>query len=101
MDEKQTEQAARRVVEGGEADKPDPATGDNRTPDKTIGQVKYADNEGGGEQERKGGSTLTSTKDSLQAQRSQIEGPAAYAPRENEDIRATTGDPAKKKTGEF
>jgi hypothetical protein len=33
---------------------------------------------------------------------SQKEGPAAYAPhQEDEDIRSTSGDPAKKKTGEF
>ena len=32
------------------------ARGDNRTPDKTIGQVKYADNEGGSEQKTPRGS---------------------------------------------
>jgi hypothetical protein len=46
----QTAKEARRVVEGGEADRQSQRQGDNRTPDKTIGQVKYADNEGGGEQ---------------------------------------------------
>jgi hypothetical protein len=35
-------------------------------------------------------------------EKSQKEGPAAYAPhREDADIRSTSGDPAKKKTGEF
>jgi hypothetical protein len=52
------------VVEGGEADQQSQRQGDNRTPDKTIGQVKYADNEGGGEQKQKQqrGSTRTSLK---------------------------------------
>ncbi len=61
---KQTEKAARRVVEGGEADQQSQRQGDNRTPDTTIGQVKYADNEGGGEQKQKQqrGSTRTSLK---------------------------------------
>jgi hypothetical protein len=61
---KQTEKEARRVVEGGEADQQSQRQGDNRTPDKTIGQVKYADNEGGGEQKQKQqhGSTRTSLK---------------------------------------
>ena len=56
----QTEKEARRVVEGGEADRQSRQQGDNRTPDKTIGQVKYADNEGGGEQKTSRGSTRTS-----------------------------------------
>jgi len=38
----QTAKEARRVVEGGEADRQS-QQGDNRTPDKTIGQVKYAE----------------------------------------------------------
>jgi hypothetical protein len=59
---KQTEKEARRVVEGGEADQQSQRQGDNRTPDKTIGQVKYADNEGGGEQKQQRGSTRTSLK---------------------------------------
>jgi hypothetical protein len=59
---KQTEKEARRVVEGGEADQQSQRQGDNRTPDKTIGQVKYADNEGGGEQKKQRGSTRTSLK---------------------------------------
>jgi hypothetical protein len=94
----QTQKEAR--PEGGETDRETQRQGDNRTSDKTIGQVEYADNEGGEEQKQKGGSTPTSTE-SLQAQKSQIEGPAAYAPHESEVIRATSGDPAKKKTGEF
>ena len=43
------------MVEGGEADRQS-QQGDNRTPDKTIGQVKYADNEGGSEQKTPRGS---------------------------------------------
>jgi hypothetical protein len=35
------------------------APGEARTPDKTIGQVKYADHEGGGEQKHQRGSTRT------------------------------------------
>jgi hypothetical protein len=50
----QTAKEARRV-EGGEADRQS-QQGDNRTPDKTIGQVKYADNEGGSEQKTPRGS---------------------------------------------
>jgi hypothetical protein len=38
-----TEKEARRVVEGGEADQNAQREGDNRTSDKTIGQIKYAD----------------------------------------------------------
>ena len=56
-----TEREARRVVEGGEADQQGQRPGDNRTPDKTIGQVKYADIERGGEQKKQGGSTRTKT----------------------------------------
>lgn len=73
-------------------------TGDARTPDKRIGEVKYADKK--------------------LAQKSDLEGPAAYAPHD-EDLPATdkgdnrtpdepigevayaNRDPAKKKTGEF
>lgn len=76
-------------------------SGDDRTPDKTIGQVEYANNEGGGEQGRQRGSTRTVTQEDRRARKSQMEGPAAYAPRETEDIRSTSGDPAEKKTGEF
>jgi hypothetical protein len=76
MTHKDTEKEARRVVEGGEADQQSRQPGDNRTPDKTIGQVKYAqvkhaqvkyaqvkyaDNEGGGEQKQQAGSTRTTT----------------------------------------
>jgi hypothetical protein len=40
--------------------------------------------------------------DKRRAQQSQMEGPAAYAPHEDEDERAYPDrDPAKKKTGEF
>jgi hypothetical protein len=56
-----TEKEARRVVEGGEADQQGHRPGHNRTPDKTIGQVKYADDERGGEQKKQGGSTRTTT----------------------------------------
>ena len=56
-----TEKEARRVVEGGEADQQSQRPGDSRTPDKTIGQVKYADSEGGGEQTKQGGTTRTTT----------------------------------------
>lgn len=56
----QTQKEARRVAEGGEADRQSRQPGDNRTPEKTIGQVKYADNEGGGEQKKSRGSTRTS-----------------------------------------
>ena len=61
-DQKQkTEKEARRVAEGGDAGRQSRRPGDNRTPDKTIGQVKYADNEGGNEQKKQGGSTQTTT----------------------------------------
>ena len=61
---KQAEKEACRVVEGGEADQQSQRQGENRTPDKTIGQVQYAGNEGGGEQKKKNqqGSTRTSLK---------------------------------------
>ena len=58
MNKDQADKEARRVVEGGEADQKNRA-GDNRTPDKIIGQVKYADNEGGNEQKMQAGSTRT------------------------------------------
>jgi hypothetical protein len=57
--QKQTDKEARRVAEGGEADHQSQRQGDNRTPNKTIGQVEYADNEGGGEQKNRRGSTTT------------------------------------------
>ena len=59
-DRSSVKKAARRVAEGGEADQASQnRQGDNRTPDKPIGQVKYADNEGGNEQKGPGGSTRT------------------------------------------
>lgn len=65
--------------------------GDARTPDKRIGEVAYAD-----------ASKDTKKSPSKAAVKSSLEGPAAYAPHEDEDIRARPGsDPAKKKTGEF
>lgn len=79
--------------------------GDNRTPDKTIGQVKYAGDEAGGEQKTKGdsarGSTRTTTADDDRARKSQQAGPAAYAPHEDGERAFPDRDPAKKKTGEF
>ena len=54
MDQKQIEKA-RRVAEGGNGDQSSREPGDNRTPDKTIGQVKYADNKGGSERKKQGG----------------------------------------------
>jgi hypothetical protein len=54
--------------------------GDNRTPDKTIGQVKYADGqEIAGDQRGQDQSA-----DKKRAQESQEEGPAAYAPQKDE-----------------
>jgi hypothetical protein len=104
MDQKNIEKEANRVVEGGEADKQSERTqnrGDNRTPDKPIGQVEYGDNEGGGEQKKQRGSTRTSTLEDYRTRRLQTEGPAAYAPHEDQVIRAKSGEPARKKTGEF
>ena len=69
-----------------------PKEGDNRTPDKKIGEVKYAE------------------KDKKLAQKSEMEGPAAYAPRDDGnrtpdkpigEVVYANRDPAKKKTGEF
>lgn len=55
-----SDKVARGVAEGGKADRErQTGKGDNRTPDKTIGQVKYADNEGGDEQNKQAGSTNT------------------------------------------
>jgi hypothetical protein len=66
--QQQIDEEARRVAEGGKADQQSQQQaetghrrqGDNRTRDKPIGQVEYADNEGGGEQKKQGGSTKTS-----------------------------------------
>jgi hypothetical protein len=116
----QTEKDARRLMEGGEADKKSQREqGANRTSNKPIGQVEYADNEGGGEQKRQGGSTRTTTleeqgvardqrgrdqpADKRRAQKSQTEGPAAYAPHQEDEGERAFPDrkPAKTKTGEF
>ena len=72
------------------------AAGDARTPDKKIGQIKYADGQG----DPRG---QDQSADKKRAQQSQKEGPAAYAPQpEEEAVRANPNlDPAKKKTGEF
>jgi hypothetical protein len=96
---KATEKEARRVVEGGEADQWSLLPGDNRTPDKTIGQIKYAHGQGTARDER----VQERPPDKQLAHQSQAEGPASYAPhQEDEDMRARPGqDPAKKKTGEF
>jgi hypothetical protein len=51
--------------------------GDNRTPDKTIGQVKYADHHGDQKSEKIG-------SDKTSAQKSRTEGPAAVAPHQDE-----------------
>jgi len=67
--------------------------GDNRTPDKTIGEVKYA--EGHDAPHNDGGQNLPCDKE--QAMRSQEEGPAAYAPHDQESIRGKPNrNPAKK-----
>jgi hypothetical protein len=67
-----------------------PEAGDARTPDKRIGEVAYADN-----------SDKKPAKPNKADQKSAIEGPAAYAPHQNEEICSNSGDPAKKKSGEF
>jgi hypothetical protein len=73
------------------SDKQSPPSGDARTADKRIGQVAYADT-----------SKDTKKPASKAAVKSSMEGPAAYAPHEDEDVRARPDiDPAKKKTGEF
>ena len=65
--------------------------GDARTPDKRIGEVAYADT-----------SKDTKKPPTKAAVKSSLEGPAAYAPHEEEDVRALPdSNPAKKKTGEF
>jgi hypothetical protein len=59
MAQQQVDREARRVAEGGEADQKSQSNakqGDNRTPDKTIGQVKYADNQGRGGRDAASGS---------------------------------------------
>jgi hypothetical protein len=91
--------------------------GDNRTPDKTIGQVKYADDQGGNGRNRQSAATRnTSESDSTgnpddsqqgeptdgpEAQRrrtqmSAMEKAEGEMPRANPDL-----SPNKKKTGEF
>ena len=73
-------------------------SGENRTPDKTVGQVKYGD----GQDAAHGNSGQDQARDNKEALQSQKEGPAAYAPHEEENIRAKPNtDPAKKKAGEF
>jgi hypothetical protein len=59
MPEKRIEKEARRVVEGGEADQQSQRQGDNRTPEKIIGQVKYSDDETTSKQPGQNGSTRT------------------------------------------
>jgi hypothetical protein len=73
----------------------DISKGDNRTPDKTIGQVKYADHHGDQTGEKIGSdktSAKTSEEKSQNAQKSQNEGPAAYAPHEDEPTRPKGAD---------
>ena len=70
--------------------------GDNRTPDQEIGQIKYADHHGDQKDEKLGQKVSTDKE-----RQSQKEGPAAYAPRQDEPRAFPDRDPAKKKTGEF
>jgi hypothetical protein len=82
------------------------AAGDARTPDKKIGQIKYADGQGdprGQDHRGQDHRGQDQSADKKRAQQSQKEGPAAYAPQpEEEAVRANPNlDPAKKKTGEF
>jgi hypothetical protein len=56
--------------------------GDARTPDKTIGEVKYAEHQGVTQDER----GQDQPKDKTRAQKSAMEGPAAYATRPDEPV---------------
>ena len=63
----------------------DISKGDNRTPDKTIGQVKYADHHGDQTSDKIGSGDNSANKSTkTSAQKSQNEGPAAYAPHADE-----------------
>jgi hypothetical protein len=53
------------------------STGDARTPDKPIGEVAYA--------ERDGKQQETSKQPPKDAERSSLEGPAAYAPHDPDE----------------
>lgn len=73
--------------------------GDARTPEKTIGEIKYAGHDSQGvTRDERGQDQPTDKK---RAQQSSKEGPAAYAPHEDEPSANPNRDPAKKKTGEF
>lgn len=73
--------------------------GDARTPDKTIGVIKYAEEESQGVTRDERGQEQP--KDKKRAQQSAKEGPAAYAPHDEGEAANPGHDPSKKKTGEF
>ena len=58
--------------------------GDARTPDKTIGQIKYAETKSQGVTRDERGQDQPADK--KRAQQSAQEGPAAYAPHEDEPV---------------
>ena len=89
MNRNQTDKEARRVVEGGEADrKGQREQGDSRT----AGQGVARDQRG-----------QDQPADKRRAQKSQTEGPAAYAPHQEDEGERVLPDrkPTKKKAGEF
>jgi hypothetical protein len=90
MNRARTEKETRRVVEEQDADRRSQRRGDDRTPDKNIGQVEYADNEGGGEQRSQGGSTRTTTLEDFRV-KSQADGPAAYSRQQSEPMDGPEG----------
>ena len=108
MNQMHSEKEARREVEG------DANQGDNRTPDKPIGQVKYADNEAGEQNKSETPKTKATDNVGLQddhdpsdigqkgvnnakAEKSQMEGPAAYAPHEEGERAFPDRNPTEKR----
>jgi hypothetical protein len=85
--------------------------GENRTPDKKIGEVEHAEQQAGrttghipphgaGAPNEKAGAKYSQEQPSEKGARKGENLPSAE--RENQDVRAKPGqDPAKKKTGEF
>jgi hypothetical protein len=95
QDKQQRAEAPQTKQQGGQHVDENQQQGDQRTPDKTIGQIKYA----GGQDsitKGKGGVGSANQKAGVRSEKSQMEGPAAYAPHDEGEKKGMTPPDATK-----
>ena len=95
QDKQQRAEAPQTKQQGGQHVDENQQQGDQRTPDKTIGEIKYARGQDNITQ-AKAGAGSANQKTVVKPEKSQMEGPAAYAPHDEGEKKGMTPPDATK-----